>query len=255
MTLLDSAILGVVEGITEFLPISSTGHLILTSTLLGLPATEFLKSFEIAIQLGAILAVVFLFWRSFLDFSILKKIATAFIPTAIIGLLVHDLAKTYLLGNVEVVVWALGIGGVALIVFELLHKEKEAGAETVSAISYKQAVVVGVFQACAIVPGVSRSAATIIGGLVMGVKRVAIVEFSFLLAVPVMAAATTLDLYKNASTFSNTDFGNLSVGFLVSFVVALFAIRFLLHYVRKHTFISFGIYRIVVALLFFVFVL
>lgn len=255
MTLLDSAILGIVEGITEFLPISSTGHLILTSTLLGLPSTEFLKSFEIAIQLGAILAVVVLYWRSFLDFSILKKIAAAFIPTAIIGLLLHDLAKTYLLGNVEVVLWALGIGGVALIVFELLHKEKEDGADSVTTITYPQAIAVGVFQALAIIPGVSRSAATIIGGLVMGVRRVAIVEFSFLLAVPVMAAATALDLFKSAHTFSSADAGNLGVGFVVSFVVALLAIRFLLQYVRKHTFISFGIYRIVAALLFFLFVL
>ncbi|MBU2159003.1 undecaprenyl-diphosphate phosphatase [Patescibacteria group bacterium] len=255
MTLLDSAILGIVEGITEFLPISSTGHLILTGTLLGLPPTEFLKSFEIAIQLGAILAVVVLYWRSFLDFSVLKKIAAAFIPTAIIGLLLHGFAKTYLLGNVEVVLWALGIGGVALILFELIHKEKEDGVDSVSAITYPQAIVVGVFQAFAIVPGVSRSAATIIGGLVMGIRRIAIVEFSFLLAVPVMVAATALDLSKSAHTFSSADFGNLSVGFVVSFVVALLAIRFLLQYVRKHTFISFGVYRIVLALAFFLFVL
>lgn len=254
MTILDSAILGVVEGITEFLPVSSTGHLILAGELLGLPSTEFLKSFEIAIQLGAIMAVVLLYWRSFLDLGILKRILAAFIPTAVIGLLLHDLAKQYLLGNVTVVLVALAVGGVALIVFELLHKEKEEAMQDVRSITYKQAVVVGIFQAIAIIPGVSRSAATIVGGLVMGIGRVAIVEFSFLLAVPVMATATGLDLLKSAGTFSSADFANLAVGFVVSFVVALISIRFLLQYVRKHTFIPFGIYRILAALVFFLLV-
>lgn len=255
MTILDSVVLGIVEGVTEFLPVSSTGHLILAGELLGLPSTEFLKSFEIAIQLGAILAVVFLYWRSFLDIHTLKRIGAAFIPTAIIGLLLHDLAKQYLLGNAVVVLWALALGGIALIVFELLHKESRDSVQDVRAITYAQAVLVGVFQAVAIIPGVSRSAATIVGGLVMGIGRIAIVEFSFLLAVPVMAAATGLDLFKSAGTFSQADFGNLAVGFVVSFVVALISIRFLLQYVRKHTFIPFGIYRIVAALLFLVFVL
>ncbi len=278
MTWLDSAILGIVEGITEFLPVSSTGHLILASTLLGLPSTEFLKSFEIAIQLGAILAVVLLYWRSLLDFGILKKIAAAFIPTAVIGLALHSFAKEYLLGNVQVVLWALAIGGVALIVFELMYKkivisnvtnpsesQNENGdmvtydvtntvKSDVAAITYKQAVIVGLFQAIAIIPGVSRSAATIVGGLIVGIRRVAIVEFSFLLAVPVMLAATGLDLLKSAGTFSSADFSNLAIGFAVSFIVAFFSIRFLLSYVRKHTFIPFGIYRILAALAFFLFV-
>jgi len=254
MTILDSIILGIVEGVTEFLPVSSTGHLILTGELLGLPATEFLKSFEIAIQLGAIMAVVVLYWRSFLDVGIVKRVLAAFVPTAIIGLLLHDLAKQYLLGNAMVVLVALAVGGVALIIFELLHKEKEGAMQDVRSITYAQAVVVGIFQAVAIIPGVSRSAATIVGGLVMGVGRVAIVEFSFLLAVPVMAAATALDLLKSAGTFSSADFTNLGVGFVVSFVVALLSIRFLLQYVRKHTFIPFGIYRILAALAFFLLV-
>ena len=255
MTWLDSVILGIVEGITEFLPVSSTGHLILASELLGLPSTEFLKTFEIAIQLGAILAVVVLYWRSFLDFGILKKIAAAFIPTAVIGLLLHDLAKQYLLGNVQVVLWALAIGGAALIVFELLHTEKDDAAGEVRDITYAQAAVVGLFQALAIVPGVSRSAATIVGGLIMGIRRVAILEFSFLLAVPVMVAATGLDLYKSAGSFSSADFTNLAIGFIVSFIVAFFSIRFLLRYVRTHTFIPFGIYRILLAVAFFFLVL
>lgn len=251
MTFLDSIILGIVEGVTEFLPVSSTGHLILASELLGLPSTEFLKSFEIAIQLGAIAAVVLLYWRSFLDVEVLKRVAAAFIPTAVIGLLLHDLAKEYLLGNVPVVLWALAIGGIALIVFELLHKEKESAIDDVRTITYPQAILVGFFQAIAIIPGVSRSAATIVGGLIAGIRRVAIVEFSFLLAVPVMMAATGLDLVKSIDTFTAADFGNLATGFIVAFVVALLSIRFLLKYVRTHTFIPFGVYRILIALLFF----
>jgi undecaprenyl-diphosphatase len=251
MNLLDSAILGVVEGITEFLPISSTGHLILASSLLGLPSTEFLKTFEIAIQLGAILAVLALYWKRFLDLAVLKKVAVAFVPTAVIGLALHDLAKEHLLGNQAVVLWALGLGGVLLIAFELLHKEQESASADLASISYKQAALVGVFQAVAIVPGVSRSAATILGGLLVGIRRMAIVEFSFLLAAPVMMAATGLDLAKSASLFSAGDFGNLAVGFVVSFVVALFSIRFLLKFVRTHTFIPFGVYRILVALILF----
>ncbi|HEX5774779.1 MAG TPA: undecaprenyl-diphosphatase UppP [Candidatus Paceibacterota bacterium] len=255
MTALDSIILGIVEGITEFLPVSSTGHLILASSLLGLESTEFLKSFEIAIQLGAIAAVVVLYFRSFFDIEVLKRTAIAFIPTGIIGFLLHDLAKAYLLGNTYVVLWALALGGLALIVFELLHTEKECAKEDVRSITYRQAFFVGLAQSVAIIPGVSRSAASIVGGLIVGIRRVAILEFSFLLAVPVMAAATGLDLMKSAHAFSSADFGNLAIGFVVSFIVALLSIRFLLHYVRRHTFIPFGIYRILLAFAFFFFVL
>ncbi len=255
MTILESIILGVVEGLTEFLPVSSTGHLILASDLLGIPSSEFLKSFEIAIQLGAILAVVALYWKSFLDVEVLKRVAVAFIPTGIIGLALYSFAKAYLLDNTQVVLWALLLGGVALIVFELLHKEKEDARQDVKSISYFQSFGIGVCQALAIIPGVSRSAATILGGLFLGVGRVAIVEFSFLLAVPVMFAATGLDLYKSAGAFRPDDFGVLAIGFVVSFVVAILSIRFLLKYVRDHTFIPFGMYRIVLAVIFFFFVL
>lgn len=255
MTALDSIILGIIEGITEFLPVSSTGHLILASSLLGLEATEFLKSFEIAIQLGAIASVVFLYFRSFLDIEVLKRIAVAFVPTGIIGFLLHDFVKSTLLGNTYVVLAALALGGIALIVFELLHTEKEDAKEDVRSITYRQAFFIGLAQSVAIIPGVSRSAATILGGLLLGIRRVAILEFSFLLAVPVMAAATGLDLAKSAHAFSSADAGNLAIGFLVSFVVALLSIRFLLHYVRRHTFIPFGIYRIVLAVAFFFLVL
>jgi undecaprenyl-diphosphatase len=255
MTILDSIILGALEGFTEFLPISSTGHLILASELLGLPSTEFLKSFQIAVQLGAIFAVVLLYWRSFLNIDLLKRLAVAFLPTGIVGFIVYPYVKGFLLGNSMVVVTSLFIGGILLIVFELLHKEKETAHETLTTIPYKQALFVGLFQSIAIIPGVSRSAATILGGLLVGLKRTAIVEFSFLLAVPTMLAATGYDILKSAHTFNPSDINMMAVGFLTALVVALLSMRFLLAIVRKFTFIPFGIYRIAIAILFFAVVL
>jgi len=255
MTLITAALLGIVEGITEFLPVSSTGHLILASRLLTLPDTDFLKSFEIIIQLGAILAVIALYWKSFFNFEILKRVVVAFIPTGIIGLALYKVVKTYLLGNEAVVLWALLLGGIALIAFEWWHKEAPGEAQPIAGITYRQSFFIGLFQALSIIPGTSRSAATIVGGLALGIKRQTIVEFSFLLAVPTMLAATGLDLFKNASTFTPDEAAALSVGFAVSFIVALFSIKFLLGYIRKHSFVPFGIYRIIVALLFWVILL
>src|SRR3989344_927449 len=254
MHILDAVILGIVEGVTEFLPISSTGHLILTSSLLGLTQTDFLKSFEIAIQLGAILSVVVLYWRKFLEIEVLKRLVLAFIPTGIIGLLFYKTAKQYLIGNETVVIGALIIGGLALIAFEYFHSGNpdEGSVET---ISYKQSALIGLFQSIAIIPGVSRSAATILGGLWLGLSRTTIVEFSFLLALPTMLAATGLDLFKNASAFRPDEFGILAVGFVVSFGVALASIKFLLAYVRRYDFTAFGVYRIIAALLFILLVL
>ncbi len=250
MTPFDALILGLVEGVTEFLPISSTGHLILAGELLRLPPSEFLKSFDITIQLGAILAVIALYWRSFLDAEVFKRVAIAFIPTGIIGLALYKTVKTYLLGNELVVLSALALGGLALIVFELLHREDAAATVSLRDMTYRQAALVGLFQTIALVPGVSRSAATILGGLTIGITRVAIVEFSFLLAVPTMGAATGLDLLKNYSSFSPEQLVPLGIGFAVSFVVALAAIKFLLAFVRTRSFVAFGIYRIVAAGLF-----
>jgi undecaprenyl-diphosphatase len=250
MTLLQAIILGIVEGLTEFLPISSTGHLILASKLLGLSQTDFQKSFEIAIQLGAIASVIMLYWRSFLDPAVLSRVLVAFIPTGVIGFALYKVVKTYLFDSEAVVLWALGLGGVALIVFELLHREREDAVDDVASISYTKALLIGVFQSLSIVPGVSRAGATIVGGLILGLTRTTIVLFSFLLAVPTMLAATGYDLLKNASSFSAGQFGVLAAGFIASFVVALLAIKFLLAFVRTHTFIPFGIYRIVIALIF-----
>jgi undecaprenyl-diphosphatase len=250
MTLLQAIILGVVEGITEFLPISSTGHLILASRLLGLAQTEFLKSFEIAIQLGAIASVVLLYWRRFLEPNVLSKVLVAFVPTGLIGFALYRVIKTYLFDSDTVVLWALGLGGVVLIVFELLHRERDGAVDDVASISYSKALLIGIFQSLSIVPGVSRAGATIVGGLILGLTRTTIVQFSFLLAVPTMLAATGYDLLKNASSFAADQFGVLAVGFIASFVVALLSIKFLLAFVRTHTFIPFGVYRIVAAIAF-----
>ena len=255
MTIFESVLLGIVEGITEFLPISSTGHLLLASRLLELPQTEYLKTFEIAIQLGAILSVVVLYWRSFLDIEIVKRIGVALIPTLVIGFAFYGVVKNIFLESESIVLWALLLGGIALIAFELFHTEREDSPGTIAGISYVQSALIGVFQAIAIIPGVSRSAATIVGGLLLGVKRTAIVEFSFLLAVPTMLAATGYDVLKSASSFSGDQFLTLAVGFGTSFVVALLAIKWLLHFVRNHSFISFGVYRIAIALLFLFFIL
>ncbi len=251
MDVVQAIIFGIVEGITEFLPISSTGHLILTARYLGITQTEFVKSFEIAIQSGAILAVVFLYWKTLLRSTCLwKKILVAFLPTASLGALLYKIVKGFLLDNSTVVLWALFLGGLALILFELFHREKQDALAELSQISYAQALLIGLFQSLAIIPGISRSAATIVAGLSLGLKRKTIVEFSFLLAIPTMTAAMALDLTKSASAFSPDQFLVLAVGFLTSFLVALAAIRFLLIFIKGHTFVAFGIYRMLLAMLF-----
>jgi undecaprenyl-diphosphatase len=258
MDIFQAILLGIVEGITEFLPVSSTGHLILAGKMLGVPDSDFQKSFEIIIQLGAILSVVVLYWRALLvSFETQKKIAAAFLPTAVVGLVLYKIIKTYLLGNAGVVVVTLFVGGILIIIFEKWHAKqpKENLIDDISGVSYKQAAIIGLCQSAAVIPGVSRSAATILGGLGLGIKRETIVEFSFLLAVPTMLAATALDLLKNASAFSSSDTTLLAVGFLTSFVVALAVIKGFIGFVQKYTFVSFGVYRIIAAALFWFFLL
>ncbi len=252
MLLWHAAVLGVVEGITEFLPISSTGHLLLASRVLGLPQTDVQTSFEIVIQLGAILAAVALYGRTLLRSRVvLQRVVVAFIPTAVIGLIAHKLVKDVLLPSPTLVLWTLLVGGVVLIVFEYWHRESPSAEEDLERITYGQALIIGLCQSVAIVPGVSRAAATIVGGLLLGMKRRSIVDFSFLLAIPTMAAASALDLLKTAGEFSRSDAAALAVGFAVSFVVALLVIRWLLRFIRGHSFVAFGVERIVVALAFF----
>ncbi len=247
-------IIAVVEGITEFLPVSSTGHMILTADLLRIPYSDFLSTFTISIQLGAILAVVFLYWKKlFAGLEIWKKIIIAFLPSAILGFTFYPFIKQMLVGN-TVVLRSLFFGGIALIIFELWYKEKETDIAEVENISYKQSFIVGLYQCIAMIPGVSRSAATIIGGLTQRMKRQVIVEFSFLLAIPTMGAATGYDLLKNATAFSFDQFGLLSIGFIIAFLVAVLSIKFLLSLVKKYTFLGFGVYRIIIAIVFWLFI-
>jgi len=220
---------------------------------MGLTQTEFLKTFQIVIQFGAILSVVFLYWKTLLvNFEALKRIILAFLPTAVLGLLFYKIIKQLFMGSNQVVLWSLFIGGICLIVFELIYKEKDGVVEDIATIPYRTALLIGLFQSIAMIPGVSRSAATIVGGLMLGLKRKTIVEFSFLLAIPTMLAATALDLLKNASAFSSSQINFLSVGFILSFIFALLSVKFLLNFIKHHSFISFGIYRIIIALSFWV---
>lgn len=249
MSLLHAIILGIVEGITEFLPISSTAHLILSSHALRLGDTEFVKSFEIIIQLGAILSVVVLYWRKFLDWELLKKLVVAFIPTGIIGLTVYKIIKGYLLGSLTVVLLSLAIGGIALIVLRRFEGDDREAVDF-GEITYRRAVLIGLFQSVAMVPGISRSAATIVGGALIGVSKRTIVEFSFMLAVPTMLAAAVLDLIKSQGAIAGHTVA-LATGFVVSFITAILAIASFLAFIKKRDFSFFGWYRIVLAAVFY----
>lgn len=255
-----AVILGIVEGLTEFLPISSTAHLILVGRLLNIDtvladqfggvssAKEFLKTFDIVIQFGAILAVVMLYWRSFfVEWRVLLRVLAALVPTGLIAKPLKPTIKGDFMENLPLILTMLALGGIILIIFEKIHKEKPDAKEELSTLPWWQCVLIGCFQAISIVPGVSRAAATIIGGLILGWKRKTAVEFSFLLAVPTMAAASADELLDEGLSISTNELIFLLIGFWVSFIVAAITIVWLLHYVRSRTFIPFGIYRIAFA--------
>jgi undecaprenyl-diphosphatase len=255
MSIIHAFILSVVEGFTEFLPISSTGHLILTSSILGIEATDFVKTFEIVIQLGAIMAIVVLYFKKFLTTkNLIKKLFVALIPSIIVGFLLYPLIKSVLLGSNTITLNALFWGGIALIVVEWFLRRKKKNDENSKEITYKQAFIIGIFQSVSVIPGVSRAAATIVGGLLTGLNRENATEFSFLLAVPTMFAASGLDLYKSRDMIAQGGFLTLTFGTILSFFFAIIAVKFLLNYVKKHDFTAFGIYRIALAILFWMFV-
>jgi len=242
--------MGVVEGLTEFLPVSSTGHLILTAHILGLPQDEFTKSFEIAIQLGSILAVIFIYLERFIkDYETWKRIILAFIPTGLVGFALYKVIKGYLLGNDLIVVINLFVGGIILILADK-YCERFCHLGDIDELPLKKAPLVGLFQALAVVPGVSRSGATIIGGMLMGLSRRSAAEFSFILAVPTMLAATGYDLLKTGGQFESAHWELLGVGFVTAFFTALFTVRMFLKFLNSHGFMVFGIYRMVVAVVY-----
>lgn len=247
MTFFEAFILGVVEGFTEFLPISSTAHLIITSNVLHIPESEFLTSFIIAIQLGAIVGVCFLYWKRILsDSETMKRVVVAFIPTALIGFMLYYLVKDFLLENLLVIAWSLLIGGIVLIFFERWERTVLTRDTPLGEMPYVTAFSLGCVQALAIIPGVSRAGATIVGGMLLGIGRKEIVEFSFLLAIPTMAAATGYDLLKTGSSFVAREWELLGVGFIVSFAAAFVGVRFLVRFIQNHSFALFGVYRILV---------
>jgi len=253
MTIIQAIILSIVEGITEFLPISSTGHLILVSRLLNISQTDFVKSFEIFIQLGAILAVVVLYfqkiWNNKKSWG---KIITAFIPTGILGLIFYNFVKNNLLGNPYVVVISLFLGGIAILILEKIIAKRDASIHQIKDITYPKTIAIGTTQSLAMIPGVSRSLSTIFGGLLMGLNRSTATEFSFFLAIPTMFSATALDLIKSSYQFTTEQFLLLAVGFIFSFIFALLSVRFLINFVKKHSFRPFAYYRIILAIAFLV---
>ncbi len=264
LEILKSALLGIVEGITEWLPISSTGHLILLNQFLQLQVSqEFQKMYDVVIQLGAILAVIVLFFHKLNPFSPKKsparkrqtwdlwfKVVVAIIPSGIVGVLFDDLLEQYLHGAIPVAL-ALILYGVAFILVERANAHKRPRINHVHQIDYKTALLIGLFQCLSLWPGTSRSGSTILGGILLGVSRGAAAEFSFFMAIPTMLGASLIKGLKflaTGVTISGLEVGILLVGCLVSFLVSLVVIRGLMEYVRKHSFSAFGVYRIVLGL-------
>jgi undecaprenyl-diphosphatase len=244
MTLFESIIIAIVEGITEYLPVSSTGHMIITSSLLGIHKDEFTKLFEVAIQLGAILAVVVLYWKKFFDFSkwqFYVKLIIAVIPALILGKLFSDKIDAMLESPTTVAV-SLLLGGIILLFIDkvfvnpIIEKEEN--------ITYKKAFVIGIWQCLAMIPGVSRSASSIIGGMQQKLTRKLAAEFSFYLAVPTMCAATGYKLMQGYKTFTTDHIQLLLIGNIVAFIVAIIAIKFFIGFLQKYGFRLFGWYRI-----------
>ncbi|MEK7577944.1 MAG: undecaprenyl-diphosphate phosphatase [Patescibacteria group bacterium] len=244
-----AVILALIEGITEFLPISSTGHMILAAKLLNIPQTEFAKSFEIIIQLGAIMAVASIYMQTlFTNKKLWMPLILAFVPTAIMGFTLYPFIKNVLLENSMITAASLFLGGLVLILFDKYHKK--TAQITPSTLTPKNALMIGLFQSISVIPGVSRAAATIIGGMITGLSKKDAVEFSFLLALPTMAAATLLDVIKNREVFTQGNIGILLLGCAIAYISALITVKKFLTYVKTHSFASFGVYRIVLAVLF-----
>ncbi len=249
-------ILAVVEGITEFLPVSSTGHLILVESLLNFGDDKaFTDAFIVIIQLPAIFSVCLYFWADLwpvkegkLDGQILMlwcKVIAAFVPAVVLGLLLDDWLET-LFENLTVAL-ALIVGGIVIILVE--RRDHAGGTDSIHDLSFKQAIAIGFFQCLAMIPGTSRSGATIVGGLLLGTTRGVAAEFSFFLAIPTMVGATTYKVMKNGLDFSGHQWILISVGSVVSFVVAYGVVAFLMGYIKKHSFAAFGVYRIVLGVL------
>jgi undecaprenyl-diphosphatase len=250
-------LLGLVEGITEFIPVSSTGHLIVAGHLLGYEG-ERAATFEIFIQLGAILAVVFLYKDTFLQLFTHQRerglagphglllLSLTTLPILVVGFLLHGIVKKYLFNNINVVAIGLGVGGVAIVLIE--RWRPQARCYALGALRWRDALTVGLFQCLAVWPGTSRAAATILGGMLVGIERKTAAEYSFLAAVPALCAAVGYDLFKSRSILHASDIPAFAVGFVVAFLAAAVAVRGFIRLLGSHTLSAFGWYRIVVAL-------
>ncbi len=253
MTLFQSIIIAIVEGLTEFLPVSSTGHMILASAAMNIHEDEFVKTFEIGIQIGAILAIALMYIKRFFQgLTIYFKLLAAFIPTAIVGFLAYEYIKFYLFSPIVVSV-SLILGGIVLILIDKKVIDSTSDLAEVEEISYKNAFFIGLFQCLSMVPGTSRAAATIIGGVFNGLDKRQATEFSFLLAVPTMLAASGYDLLKSDLVMSSDQLTMMGVGLVVAFITAWIAVKFFLKYVSNHGFTAFGYYRIALGILFLIF--
>jgi len=246
MTIFDSIILGIIEGFTEFLPISSTGHLIVASHFLGIDQTSVTKAYEVIIQFAAILAVIFNYKDKFsIDkINLWTKVFLAFLPIGIIGFIFsHQIKELF---SINIVATMFIVGGIIFLIVEKFFIKDDIGLiDDVEKVTTKQSLVIGFAQVFALIPGTSRAGSTIIGALLVGLTRKASAEFSFLLAFPVMSAVTAYDLLKHYKEFSDTNLLTLGVGFIISFLVAFLTIKLFIKFLDKFTFVSFGIYRII----------
>ncbi|MBU1657747.1 undecaprenyl-diphosphate phosphatase [bacterium] len=245
MTIVDSIFLGIIEGFTEFLPISSTGHLIVASELLGIDQSSVTKAYEVIIQFAAILAVIFNYKDKFSikKIDLWSKVFLAFIPIGAVGYIFSNQIK--MLFSIQIVAIMFIVGGIIFLVVEKFFiKDESKLIDDVEKISFKQSLIIGVAQIFALIPGTSRAGSTIIGALLVGLNRKASAEFSFLLAFPVMSAVTAYDLLKHYHEFNDANLITLAVGFIVSFLVAYLTIKLFLKFLEKFTFVAFGVYRI-----------
>lgn len=244
MDIFQAIIIGIIEGFTEFLPISSTGHMIVASEFMGIPQDTLTKAYEVIIQFAAILAVMLIYKEkiSFQKVNLWINLMVAFLPLAIVGFIFKDHIKT--LFNVHTVAWMFIIGGIIFLIVEYFHEEKEEHITEVEDVSMKQALWVGFAQIFSLIPGTSRAGATIIGGLLTGLSRKTSMEFSFLLAIPVMSAVSAYDLLKHYKDFADANWIAFSIGFITAFIVAYITIKLFLAFIQRFTFVAFGIYRI-----------
>lgn len=245
MTIFDSILLGIIEGFTEFLPISSTGHLIVASHFLGIDQTNVTKAYEVIIQFAAILAVIFNYKEKFTlkKIDLWTKVFIAFVPIGIVGFIFSHQIKELFSVNIVAIMFIVG-GIIFLIVEKFFIKDETRLIEDVEKVTVKQSLVIGFAQVFALVPGTSRAGSTIIGALLVGLSRKASAEFSFLLAFPVMGAVTAYDLLKHYKEFSDANLTTLIIGFVVSFIVAYLTIKLFLKFLDNFTFVAFGVYRI-----------